>query len=234
LIKKIFSCLLVTLVFISVHGQNTFSGNWYTFVARHILEVSFSKDSLCFKLLNWNLSPVKEQDRTSCGRIKRIIHANNSEYILLKDPDDSIEICTFKIITPAKKILWVRNGSEDRFPDNDSVAFILKDTSKKFGLAFYSQPEVNKIRHLKSIDIMSIKDFKKFGNNLLNESNKIAALISEKIKQSDLATYGYFCIKESLLETGYNPFVPDKKLNNMFIRFEKNPATSKLAKEIYK
>lgn len=214
--------------------QNSLQGKWYWFSRNAVIQLNITKDSLISQQLNWDLTPQDPDRKPKIQIIDNQVVANENIYLYFtkfKDSLKRISISTLKIIRPEKEIMSAINATDSLFTDTSDVRqYILKDVNKKYGFPFLSESEIQRLQKQKSVDKMTVKDFKLYADKLLIVRTEIDNLSQLPNSPKDgLVYYSYSMIRIIIGELGYNPLVKTSELETVLQRFKNDPQT----KEIY-
>lgn len=206
------------------------------FSRNRIVELSFSKDSLLTKQLNWDLTERERVERDT-ETILDVVSANGNVYLLTRKPDDTtaqIGIMTFKVVDLDREIVLVLNSPDERFKHVDSIArYISTDTNDKYGITLYSYTEIQRLKSLPPINEMTVDDFKKYAESAFQFRTKLDSLSKLPNPPDGLLYYAYSLSRIVLGRVGYNPMVTSEEYESFIRRFHNNPETKEIVEKLF-
>lgn len=232
--------LLIASLFVTTlkaKCQDGLQGKWYLFSRNQIVQLTITKDSLINQQLNWDLT-IRNPDReTEIQIIDKQVTANGNIYLYLsklKDTSTRISLSTIKIIDPKREIIIAINATDSSFADISLVKqYILKDTDKKYGLTFFSEPEIQRLRKQKNIDKMTVQDFKLYVDKVLMFRTELDSLSKLPNSPNGLLYYGYSMTRIIIGQLGYNPMVTNSGFEMFIKRFQNDPETKEICSKLF-
>ena len=217
--------------------QDGLQGKWYLFSRNRIVQLTITKDSLINQQLNWDLT-IRNPDReTEIQIIEKKVTANENIYLYVtkaKDTSKRISLSTIKIIDPKKEIILAINTTDSSFADTTLVnQYILKDTDKKYGLTFFSESEIQRLRKQKDIGKMTAQDFKLYVDKVLVFRTELDSLSKLPNSPNGLLYYGYSMTRIIIGQLGYNPMVTNSEFEIFIKRFQNDPETKEICSKLF-
>lgn len=213
-------------------SQNKINGNWYTFSTDIIKIIESKYDSTQVKNTNldWDFSKIEEGDSL---KILKIISKENKFYYILKN-ENKIIICIIDdLINDISFRQTVINEEKVTFKNIARAEnFIKNDTISRFGLIYYSEKEINRIKLLPSIQTISKNDYLQYLKKLIATKNE-----SKKRDKSDTKLMFLFLhlpnkAREILINQNYNALVSDRELNEINKKFSSDIEVQKIQAEL--
>ena len=199
--------------------------------------MTFSKEALISRQLNWNLANWDAQNKADTQNIIAAAKANGNIYFYLnnvRDPAKPIRLNTIKIVQPSKELMLVIN-TEESFADTISARnYIKQDIDKKYGMVLYSENEIHQLQKQKSIDTMTVKDFKMYVTKMLHFRIEMDSLSKLPGSPDGLIYYGYSMMRNIIGQLGYNPLIANDAYNKFILRFKNDPETKKITEQLFK
>jgi hypothetical protein len=237
ILKRNLSLLFIIMFLVlGAKGQTDINGKWYTIARNRVIQITISKDSIVSRQLTWELAPWPN-NKPVTSPIDTIIRANGNLYYCISVKTDSLPwlmpLC-YRVLAPGKKILSAANHYDSTLFNKKYALeqYIRTDTGKKYGMIYFSETELLRLKALPSIDSIRKEDFKLFCNRVIEFKEELKKLEEKVGYSNDLLYYGYFTIHNIIGEIGYNPLVPNKQFDKMFERFEKDSELKALIDEM--
>jgi hypothetical protein len=227
---------IITCLGAGVNGQTDINGKWYTIARNRVIQITLSNDSIVSRQLTWDLD-VWPNSKAVTNPIDTIIRANGNLYYCIIRKTDSLPWLmplTYRVIVPGKRILSAANHNDSTFFNKKYALeeYIRTDTGKKYGMIYFSETELLKLKTQPSIDSIRKEDLKLFCNRVIAFKEELKKLEEKVGYSNDLLYYSYFTIHNIIGEIGYNPLVPNKQFDNMFKRFENDIELKALIEEM--
>jgi len=223
---------------LTANCQDSLTGKWYLFSRNRIVQLHITKDSIISQQLNWDLTNRNPDRENEIQIINKRVSANENIYLYLTKPKDSlnrISLSTIKIINPKREIIIAINGIDSSFTDTSVVKqYILKDTEKKYGLTFFSESEIQRLKKQKSIEQMTTQDFKLYVNKVLMFRTELDSLSKLSNSPNGLLYYGYSMTRIIIGQLGYNPMVTTSEFEMFIRRFQNDPETKEICNKLLK
>jgi hypothetical protein len=212
--------------------QNSLQGKWYFFSRNRIVQLNITKDTLTNQQLNWDLTLRNPYKKPEIQIIDKQVTANENIYLYHTNPKDTlkrISLSTIKIIHPEKELIIAFNATDTSFTDTSLARqYILKDVDKKYGLTFFSESEIQRLRKQKNIDKMTVQDFKLYVDKVLVFRTELDSLSKLPHSPNGLLYYAYSMMRIIIGELGYNPLVTDSEFEMFMQHFQNDPQTKEL------
>jgi hypothetical protein len=236
--KRMLFILLSCLAFgFQATAQTGLRGKWYMFSRNRVIQLTFSGDSLFSDQLDWDLRPMDPSRAGDTGLIVKRIPANHNEYLLLTHFGDThrlIFLNTVLVISPSSEIALAVNSPDSGYTTIARAQhYIRADTGRKYGLSFFSESAIHTFQKQKSIESMTVADFKLYGARIITLHSQIDSLGKLPNAPSGLYYYGFSMLRTLLAKMGFDPFVSNDQLEKMFKRFDDDPETKELYHQIF-
>ena len=215
-------------------SQNKISGNWYTFSTDIIKIIESKYDSTQVKNTNldWDFSKIEEGD--SLKILKIISKENKFYYILNNEKENKIILCIIDDITEdisfrqtvvdEKKVTFKNISNAEKF--------IKKDTISRFGLIYFSEKEINRIKLLPSLQTISKNDYLQYLKKLVATKNASKKSDKSNTKLMFLFLHLPNKAREILINQNYNGLVSDGELNEINKKFSSDIEVQKILSEL--
>ena len=224
---KIYKKIFLVIVFVisnTIYCQEL-KDKWYfiTFDMLKIVEVNFDSIKISSNNLNWDLSILtKNKDK----KIVSTIEKSNKTYLITFDSiKNKVELMIIFDFQQGKSFRTPFLNEKSTFETIDqSLQFIKNDTIERFGIIYYSNQEIQRIKKLPSIQTINKQDFIKLSSQLQNEIN----IYKNNFQKMDLNFMFFYIyipnkIRELITNLGYNGLVSDKDLGLLNNKFEDLP-----------
>lgn len=239
--------LLVTMITLSlmvltgsaqISSKDNLKGKWYLFSRNRIVQLTITKDSLICQQLNWDLTNRNPGSKKEIQIINEQVSANGNIYLYVTKPQDTlkrISLSTIKIINPQKEIIIAINGTDSSFTDTSLIKqYISKDIDYKYGLPFFSESEIQRLKSQKSIEKMTKQDFGLYVNKVLRFRTELDSLSKLPNSPNGLLYYGYSMTRIIIGQLGYNPLVTNSEFEMFIRRFQNDPETKAICDQLFK
>ena len=172
----------------------------------------------------------------SVGIVKKV---NLKDRILLigENPKNSSEFYTLMTLVPSEKdnsLKYIWNGIDSISTIKTIAKLNQEDNRQLLGYDLYSKEYLETFKEKKSIDNMSLEDFKKY-LEIYTRNLKIAtAEYKKNIKgyYGEASSFNYQISISSLLELDYNPIQTSNSMNSLFAKYIENEEVKELMKKL--
>jgi hypothetical protein len=230
--------LLLVLVLLSAHGaaygQTIPEGRWYALTRDRIVGLELTHDYVVTATFDWDLHPTGRLPDSAA--VISIVGQHGNTYYLLRKLDDTsgILLNTYRMMVPGRSFIAALNVLNGAFLDTGVIMqYIAADSGAKYGLTFYSQSEIERLRSLPSLKTMSTEDLRRF-------LERIVALLSEIQGQangrasSEMLAYAYSKFHDYLADLGYSPLAPLSRLDELIALHKNDPGLKPLIETLKK
>ena len=228
---------LLTATSLKTKFQEGLQGNWYMLSGNRIIEWTIVKDSLISQEIDWDLKSISPDQQPIIKIIDQEVIANGNIYLYLKTPKDTslhLTLSTIKIVKPKKEIIVVINSIGNSFTDTSIVRkYINRDVDKKYGYIFYSEPEIQRLQNQKSVEMMTIEDFKLYASKLLKFEVEIDSLSKMPNSQNISLDFKFSMLRNIIGQIGYNPLLTNREVREFINRFYQDQETKEISKKIF-
>ena len=233
--KKLLLILLsISLTNCSSQNEQSIDGKWYMINKSGFVEFTISKDSLFNQKLFPDFSSKRNRKR-AIGITERV---DLKDRILLvgENPKNKSEFYTLMTLVPSKnnnslKYIW--NGIDSTSTIKTITKLNQVDNRQLLGYDLYSKEYLETFKEMKSIDEMTLSDFKKY-LEIYTRNLKIAtAEYKKNVKDyyGEASSFNFQISVSSLLEMDYNPIQTSNSMNSLFAKYIKNEEVKELIKK---
>lgn len=223
----------LTLISCNGNGQTTKSalqtqditGTWYMVNRSGLIEFSITKDSIKTRPLYTNFKP-KGKARAADGYIKTV-KLDDRILVISKSQKDPIKYSAMTLInlTDKKYFQMAWNIKDTATNDMETLIQIHKNDHRQlFGYNVFSEHYVDSLKQLKSIDSLSLADFKKY-LKVYNNNIEHTARESKIYNTGYLVvfSYNFQLISQSLYQIGFNPLESVSTVDALYKKYYKDP-----------
>jgi hypothetical protein len=210
----------------------TILGKWYMVTRNGLTEFNITDDSLISRQLYPDLRPMSARKENDILAFRRIATLNDRSLIIYRNKLDTTIYTAMTMFDVKKdqvmKLAW--NSPDTALTDMDTLVMAHKASKKKlFGYTIYNEKQLPKIKQMKSINAMTLADFKKYANLY---ASKVLATWPAFEKKYNIGSaymiYNYQLITQSIFETGFNPLVTSTELETVYKKYFNNPEVRKI------
>jgi len=202
-----------------------------------LIQMTITTDSIKTQRLSPDFKP-KQNKQVNGDAYYEIINLNDRLLIIGKSKKDTAKFSATTIINFTDKkyfqIAW-------NIPDTAAyeiktlVDFFQKDTRQLWGYTVYSEHYVDTLMSMKSIETMSLTDFKKYLNVYVNKMKDM----KKDMENTEFGYMGVFSlnfqvISQSLYDIGYNPLQNIGTVETLYKKFHEDKGVKRLLKKIEK
>ncbi len=215
-------------------GQNI-DGKWYLINKSGFAEFTITKDSL----INQKVFPnfKKKYKGRRAAKISKKVFLKDRILILGENPKNLEEYYTLMTLVPSKdkkyvKYIW--NGIDSISSIKTLTKINQNDNRKLLGYNLYTKEYLETLKTKKSIENMTIEDFKDY-LKIYSKNLKIAMAEYKKHMKSYYGAASSFNFQinlQTLLELGYNPIQDSNTMNSMYSKFMKNEEIKEFMKTL--
>jgi len=224
----------LTTTFLILSFQFCFSqsiiGTWYLTHRNGLVEFSITKNTIETRQL---FSDFK-QDGVSGQRYTYIKTVKLKDRILVigKSQRDTTKFEAFVFInlTDKKYCQMAWNVPDTLTDDIETLVRIHKNDNRQlFGYYLFSEHYVDSLKHMKSIDSLSLTDYKSY-LNVYNEKVKLTQQDNKKYNTSHFSVriYPFQLMTESLFDIGVNPLQNEMTIDSVYKKYSEDPAVKNL------
>jgi hypothetical protein len=225
--------LLLLLLALSVTAQSqTIIGKWYMVTRNGLTEFDITDDSLISRQLYPDMRPMSARREKDILAFRKIVPLNDRTLIINRNKLDTTIHTAMTMFDIKKeqfmKLAW--NGLDTALTDIDTLVMAHKASKKKlFGYTIYNEKHLPKIKQMKSINAMTLADFKKYANLYAGKVLSTWPTFDKKYNiGSAYMIYNYQLITQSLFETGFNPIVTSAELETVYKKYFNDPEVRKI------
>ena len=234
--KKLLLILFsISLTNCSSQNEQNIDGKWYMINKSGFVEFTISKDSLFNQKLSPDFSSKRNRKR-AVGIVKKV-HLKDRILVIGENPKNSSEFYTLMTLVPSEQgntLKYIWNGIDSISTIKIITKINQNDNRKLLGYDLYSKEYLETFKEKKSIDEMTLSDFKKY-LEIYTRNLKIA---TEEYKKNIKGYYGeassfnYQISISSLLEMDYNPIQTSNSMNSLFAKYMENEEVKELMKKL--
>jgi hypothetical protein len=223
--------VLFVLISVTTHAQ-TILGKWYMVTRNGLTEFHITDDSLVSRQLYPDMRPMSARKEKDILAFRKIATLNDRALIIYRNKLDTTIYTAMTMFDIKKdqvmKLAW--NSLDTTLTDMDTLVMAHKASKKKlFGYTIYNEKQLPKIKQMKSINAMTMADFKKYANLY---ANKVLATWPTFEKKYNIGSaymiYNYQLITQSIFETGFNPLVTSTELETVYKKYFNDPEVRKI------
>ena len=225
--------LLALLIVSSITAYSqTIIGKWYMVTRNGLTEFDITDDSLISRQLYPDMRPMSARKEKDVLAFRRIAPLNDRTLIINRNKLDTTLYTAMTMFDIKKdqsmKLAW--NGLDTALNDVDTLILAHKASKKKlFGYTIYNEKHLPKIKQMKSINVMTLTEFKKYANVY---AGKVLASWPTFDKKYNIGNaymiYNYQLITQSLFEAGFNPLVTSAELETVYKKYFNDPEVRKI------
>lgn len=237
--KRIVFLILISLSLTNCLSQNeqVIEGKWYMINKSGFVEWTITKDSLINKKLYPNFIHKKKGKGAFHFSISKKIKLEDRILLIGQNPKNSLEFYTIMTLASYKKdksVKYVWNGIDSISDIKTITRLNQNDKRQLFGYDLYSKEHLETFKEKKSIDEMSLSDFKEYLKVYYRNSKISTEEYMKNIKgyYGEASSFNYQIIVSSLLELDYNPIQTSDSINLLFQKFMGNDEIKEFLKEI--
>jgi hypothetical protein len=230
---QIVTMLLLFNSMVGIAQKKSLIGDWYFINRNGIIQTSITKDSIISKHLYFDLYP--KDIPADKYKYEKIAYKKNRVYVISRNNkgEKFFHASTLLNYVPGKGFYMAWNANDTVVRGTKALVKVLeRDTVSKYGYAFFSKGEIEKIQQLKKVETMSKQEFAEY-------CRVFVQLHNETIREFDKYNYGYAGITyiyqitaQSLLLTGYNPIDSEGKLEEIYIKYASDPQLKEILKSL--
>ena len=235
--KKIFILIIISFSLTNCSSQNeqNVDGKWYMINKSGFVEWTISKDSLLNKKMYPNFNQ-KGKGGFNFGVSEKIKLADRV-LLIGENPKNQSEFYTLMTLVPSKngkslKYIW--NGL-DSISNINTIRELNQNDNRQFlGYDLYTKEYLETFKEKKSIDGMTLSDFKKYLKIYIPNLKVATEEYKKNVKgyYGEASSFNYQIIVSSLLELDYNPIQTSTSMNSLFEKYMENEEVKELLKEL--
>ncbi len=207
-----------------------FFGTWYMVNRSGLIEFSITRDSIKTRQLFTDFTPKGNPDQ-SINYIK-MVKLSDRTLIISKSQEDTLKFSAMTFINPNDKkyfqIAW--NLHDTSVNDIETLIQLHKNDHRQlFGYYVFSEHYVDSLKQMKSLDSLSLSDFKHYLTVYLDKirfTEKDAA--EYNTGYLSFFTYNFQLISQSLYDIGFNPLQNTETTEVIYEKYSKDPDVKKL------
>ena len=212
-------------MYCSSQTDQNIDGKWYLINKSGFAEFTITKDSLINRKV---FSNFKQKNNRKMGfKISEKIYLKDRILLLAKTPKDSTKYYTLMTFVQSKDrnyLEYIWNGIDSISSIKTLTKINQNDSRKLLGYNLYTKEYLKTLKTKKSIENMSIEDFKKY-LTLFSVNLKVAMTEYRKNTKGyygEASSFNFQIGLQTLLELGYSPIQDSDSLNSMFSKFIEN------------
>jgi hypothetical protein len=253
--KRLLTAIILLLTFQFCFSQDII-GTWYMVNRSGLIEFSITKDSIKTRQLFTDFTP-KGKPAESYAYIN-IVKLNDRRLVIRKSQkqapkfppfitsqgdtlkfaatkksqDDTLKFKAMTItnLVDKKYFQWVWNVEDTLTNDFETLIQIhTNDNRPLFGYYVFSEHYIDSLKQMKSIDSLSVSDFKKY---LAVYLLKIKLTEQDEVKYNkgyfSGFTYNFQLISQSLYDIGFNPLQNTGTIDPVYKKYYEDPEVKKI------
>ena len=215
--------------------EQNIDGEWYLINKSGFAEFTITKDSLINQKVFHNFD--KKYKSRRAAKISKKVFLKDRILLLGENPKNSAEYYTLMTLVPSKNknyVEYIWNGIDSISSIKTLTKINQNDSRKLLGYNLYTKEYLETLKTKKSIENMTIEDFKKY-LKLFSKNLKIAMTEYKKnIKgyYGEASSFNFQISLQTLLELDYNPIQDSNTINSMFSKFIKNEEIKEFMKTL--
>ena len=199
------------------------------------VEWTITKDSLFNKKLYPNFNQ-KGKGGFAFGISKKIKLADRV-LLIGENPKNPSEFYTLMTLAPSEKeksLKHIWNGIDSISNIKTITKLNQNDNRQLLGYDLYSKEHLETFKEKKSIDEMTLEDFKKYLEIYLRNLKIATAEYKKNIKgyYGEASSFNYQIVISSILEMDYNPIQTSNSMNSLFAKYMDNDEVKELMKKL--
>ncbi len=234
--NKIF-LITLSICFMNCSSQTeqNIEGKWYLINKSGFAEFTITKDSLINKKLFSNFEQKNNRERAV--KISEKVFLKDRILLLGENPKNSSEYYTLMTLVPSKDkniVEYVWNGIDSISSIKTLKKINQNDNRKLLGYNLYTKEYLETLRTKKSIENMTVEDFKKY-LEIFSKNIEIATTEYKKNKKGnygEASSFNFQIGSQTLLELDYNPIQDSNTMNSMFSKFMENEEVKEFMKTL--
>ena len=235
--KKILFSILISFSITNCSSQNkqNVDGKWYMINKSGFVEWTITKDSL----LNRKLYPnfIQKGKGGFDYSISKKIQLADRVLLISENPKNQSEFYTLMTLATSEKkksVKYVWNGLDSISNIKTITKLNQNDKRQLLGYDLYSKEYLETFKEKKSIDSMTLSDFKKYLKIYIPNLKVASEEYKKNIKgyYGETSSFNYQIIISSLLELDYNPIQTSTSMNTLFKKYMENEEVKELLKEL--
>lgn len=197
-----------------------------------LTEFEITDDSLISRQLYPDMRPMSAKKEKDIFPFRKIAVLNDRTLIITRNKLDTTIYSAMTMFDIKKdqsmKLAW--NGLDTTLNDPDTLVLAHKASKRKlFGYTIYNEKHLPKIKQMKSINAMTLADFKKYANLYASKVVGSWPMFNTKYNVgSAYMTYNYQLITQSLFESGFNPIATSTELETVYKKYFNDPEVRKI------
>jgi len=219
----------------SSQTEQNIDGKWYLINKSGFAEFTITKDSLINQKIFANFK--RKNNRKMGFKISDKVYLKDRILLLGKNPKDSTKYYTLMTFVPSKDknyVEYIWNGIDSISSIKTLTKINQNDNRKLLGYNLYSKEYLETLKSKKSVENMTIEDFKKY-LDIYSKNLKIAMTEYKKnIKgyYGEASSFNFQISLQTLLELDYNPIQDSNTMNSMFSKFMENEEVKEYMKTL--
>lgn len=234
--KKLLLILIsLSLSYCFSQNEQNIVGKWYMINKSGFVEFTISNDSLFNEKLFPDFSS-KSTGKRAAGIVERV---NLKDRILLlgENPKNTSEFYTLMTLAPSEKgnsLKYIWNGIDSISTIKTITKLNQDDDRQLLSFDLYSKEYLDTFNKKKSIDKMTLSDFKKYLEIYFSNLKVASAEYKKNIKAyyGEASSFNFQISISSLLEMNYNPIQTSKSINSLFAMYIEKNEVKELIKKL--
>ena len=228
-LKTISLFLLILLLGASCNSGKGLAGTWYTQNHSGFIEITLTNDSILRRTMLLDFTP-KPRREESTPYLKCVALKDRTLVITKarKDPEKYVAMVFFTNSNGIMQATWNVPDTGTNTMD-EIIELNKKEHGKLYGFNCYTRGQIDSLQKLKPVQSMSLTDFRRW---VVRYTNKI----KETKAETDKHLTGYMAawvdswqlMTQSLLETGYNPFIYAEDMDSVGKKYDSDPEVKQL------
>ena len=235
--KKLFLLIFISLSLTNCSSENerNVDGKWYMINKSGFVEWTITKDSLINRKLYPNFMR-KGKWKFDFGISEKIKLADRV-LLIGENPKNQSEFYTLMTLVTCendKSLKYIWNGLDSISNVNTIRELNQNDNRQLLGYDLYSKEYLETFKEKKSIDEMTLSDFKKYLKIYIPNLKVATEEYKKNVKgyYGEASSFNYQIIVSSLLELDYNPIQTSTSMNSLFKKYMENEEIKELLKEL--
>jgi len=234
---KKYLLFLISISYINCSSQTeqNIDGKWYLINKSGFAEFTITKDSLINQKVFPNFD--KKYKSRRAAKITEKVFLKDRVLLIGENPKNSTEYYILMTLVPSKDknyMEYVWNGIDSISSIKTLTKINQNDNRQLLGYNLYKKEYLETLRTKKSIEKMTLENFKKY-LEIFTKNLKIAMAEYKKNTKGyygEASSFNFQIGLQSLLELDYNPIQDSNTINSMFSKFMENEEIKEFMKTL--